>query len=162
MSCLQVDKESKSISRKISIQIGLTNKRMMSHLRKLWPFTNKTKKLPKYSIPVELLSLFRIRIPVQLENCFRITEKSLEIFNFLLKTYYKKNNFLWSPSLLIEVHTPKENLLPFAPQLSHFQGDDNKQADHVMQDSWFSLKKSHLYLQAEEIDKTVIIEHTTK
>lgn len=94
---------------------------------------------PKYSIPVELLSLFRIRIPVQLENCFRITEKSLEIVNFLLKMYFKKKYYQLFPSLLTEAHTPKENLLPFAPQLSHFQGDDNKQAAHLMQDSWFSL-----------------------
>lgn len=148
--------------RKVCIKIGLTNKRIMSPLRKLWPFTNKTKKLPKYSIPVELLSLFRFRIPVQLESYFRITEKSLEIFNFLLKTYYKKNTLLQFPSLLFEVHCPKENFLPFSPLLSHFQGDDNNQADRAMQNSWFSLKKSHLYLHTEEMDKTVIIEHIAK
>lgn len=62
--------------------------------------------------------------------------------------------------MLFEVHHPKENSLPFAPQLSHFQGDDNKRADCVMQDSWFSLKKSHLYLHTEEMDKTGIIEHS--
>lgn len=64
--------------------------------------------------------------------------------------------------MLFEVHHPKENLLPFVPRLSHFQGDDNKRADRVMQDSWFSLKKSHLYLHKEKMDKTGIIEHTVK
>lgn len=54
---------------------------------------DRKRKLPKYGIPVELVSMSRIRILVQPENCSRITEESLEIFNFILKIYFKKKNY---------------------------------------------------------------------
>lgn len=54
---------------------------------------DRKRKLPKHSIPVELVSLPRIRILVQPENCSRITEESLEIFDFILKIYFKKRNY---------------------------------------------------------------------
>jgi len=62
-----------------------------THKLKEWCFSSRQEgKLPEHSIPVELVSSPRIRIPIQLENCFRITEESLEIFNFILKRYIKE------------------------------------------------------------------------